>query len=247
MDDTLSAKLLGANRTREASRFLEAHPPLVIVLRLLFYAVIVLLLPWLAKVVPDTLFLAIVPFRTIYPIYLYLTAPLTTLRALLTSFDVLYVLLLGIVGTVALIDILRWAPSRTFVLLLVVLPFEISLAVLFDALEPQAGRLAGPHSTTVASAVGVLLFTLIPLFIFFDVVPDVTVNNYPLGRVGGKDVSFSSFSLMASSFATLSAFFLRWGVSAFKFPQSFITLKASMRKQEHFNSEPGVATLELQA
>lgn len=236
VNDTIAAKLVGAAGTRAMSRILETNPALLIFLRLMFYLTITLLLPWLARAVPEALFFAILPLGTIYPIQLYLTAPLTTLRALLTSFEVLYVLLLGSVGIIALCDLLDWIVGRSIVLLVVVLPLGVGLAVLYDAFTPQAERLAGPHATKVASGFGVVLFTAIPFFLFFDIIPDVKVKEYALGQLNGREVTVSNFSVMASSMGTISAFFLRWMSNSFKYPESYIALKAPMKKQSPFLS-----------
>lgn len=72
--------------------------------------------------------------------------------------------------------------------------------------------------------------------IFLDVVPDITVNQYSLGQIDGRDVSFSTFSVMLSSFSTVAAFFFRWGVTGRRYPNCFIALKAPMLAQAPFDN-----------
>lgn len=249
VNDTLAGKLLGASRTMAMSRFLESHPAVVVLLRLLFYVQVGLILPWFTHVVPDTPFLALCPFSVVYAVYLYMMAPLTTLRALLTSFDVLYVLIVGTCGLIALCDILLWSATRTFFILAILLPCGIGIGVLFDALAPEAERLAGSRGVKTASFVGALLFTSIPVCFFFDLVPDVQVNEYKLAEVGGREVSFSTFSVMASSLTTIALFCLRWGVSAVRHPDSFLVLRGPMLKQAPFNNKAtaiGASTEDLE-
>lgn len=243
--DTLAGKVLGINRAKSLSFFLESHPVLVLLLRLLFIVQIGLMFPWFIRLVPDPAYFAMMPTALIYPVYLYATAHLPTMVAILTSFEVIYVLILTFSGTIALCDILRWDTTRVMFILLILFPFAIFLSVTFDAIV-EMPRLSGLQAKKTGPFLGIVTFVGFPLLIFFDQIPDITVNEYPLGRIGGREVSFSTFSVMGSSYGTVAAFFFRWAVFSYRYPHSFILLKAPMLAQVPFNNHHSTARNSLE-
>lgn len=108
VSETLAGKLFGARRAKGLSRFLETHLLALLFIRAAFYVSVALYLPWLARIVTDAAFFSTVPLGMLWALYLYSSAHVPTLRALLTSFDVVYIMLLATSGTVALCDILRY-------------------------------------------------------------------------------------------------------------------------------------------
>jgi len=199
-----------------------------VVLRALFYAAALVALLVVTGVVKAVVLWIVFPPGFGFVAYLIIGYDRVVFWEICGSFDFLYLMFWSCVGAWAMMDLFAYEAARSLAAILIALvpPF------LLTTMQACYNWVSMAHSRYIMRFTGVFAvsyFSLLPLLLFFDQVPDLDIKRYKLVNLGGKDVFINTFSVVLSAFAVEVSLMFRFAFTAFRFPDTYVVLRDRVR------------------